>query len=152
MILRPDPGQDDASCQKRVSVWRDPRTLVGASDAGAHLDMMDSFSYATTMLARAVRERELLPLEEAISLLTDAPASLYDLPGGTGRIYGAAEGIEHVFVGGTELVAPGGVMTDALPGTVLRVRARYRAGQRRPCPSSTLTTVPVTHSDEGATR
>jgi N-acyl-D-aspartate/D-glutamate deacylase len=58
-------------------VWRDPRAIVGASDAGAHLDMIDSFSYCTTLLARTVRERPLLPIEEAIHLLTGAPAELY---------------------------------------------------------------------------
>ena len=152
VISFPDVGQDDASWEKRVSVWRDPRTLVGASDAGAHLDMIDSFSYATTLLARAVRERSLLPLEEAVQLLSDAPARLYglrdrgriqpgswadvvifdpasvgpgpistryDLPGGAGRIYGAAEGVEHVFVSGTEAVT-GHEFTDARPGHMLR--------------------------------
>jgi len=79
VISAPDKGQDDATWAKRVEVWRDPRTLVGASDAGAHLDMIDSFSYATTLLARTVRERALLPIEEAIPLLTDRPARLYGL-------------------------------------------------------------------------
>src|SRR6202034_4384038 len=79
IITGPDRGQDEVSWAKRVEVWRDPRTVVGASDAGAHLDMIDSFSYATTMLARAVRERSLLPIEEAVQLLTDRPARLYGL-------------------------------------------------------------------------
>jgi N-acyl-D-aspartate/D-glutamate deacylase len=79
VISKPDPGQDEASWEKRVSVWRDPRSLVGASDAGAHLDMIDSFSYATTLIARTVRERNLLAIEEAVQLLTDAPARLYGL-------------------------------------------------------------------------
>src|SRR5262249_44461701 len=59
--------------------WRDPRVLVGASDAGAHVDMIDSYSYATTLLARAVRERPLLAIEEAVKLLTADPADLYGL-------------------------------------------------------------------------
>lgn len=79
VIANPDRGQDDASWEKRVHVWRDPRVVVGASDAGAHLDMIDSFSYATTLLARAVRERSLLPIAEAVHLLTDRPARLYGL-------------------------------------------------------------------------
>ena len=53
--------------------------MVGASDAGAHLDMIDSFSFSTTLLGRAVRERGLLPIEEAMHYLTDAPARLYGL-------------------------------------------------------------------------
>jgi N-acyl-D-aspartate/D-glutamate deacylase len=152
VISAPDRGQDEASWAKRVEVWRDPRTLVGASDAGAHLDMIDSFSYATTLLARTVRERPLLPLEEAVSLLTDRPARLYglrdrgrvaegwwadlvlldpstvgpgalytryDLPAGAGRIYGEAEGIEHVIVNG-DVVVSGGEFTPARPGHLLR--------------------------------
>jgi N-acyl-D-aspartate/D-glutamate deacylase len=152
IISYPDRGQDDVSWSRRVEVWRDPRTVVGASDAGAHLDMIDSFSYATTLIARAVRERGLLPIEEAVRLLTGEPAELYgltgrgaiavgahadlvvfdpaaigpgpvstrfDLPGGAGRVYGAAEGIEHVFVAGVEVVS-GSAFTGETPGRVLR--------------------------------
>ena len=79
VIANQDRGQDDATWQRRVEVWRDPRAIVGASDAGAHLDMIDSFSYCTTMLARAVRERDMMPLEEAVHHLTARPASLYGL-------------------------------------------------------------------------
>jgi len=79
VIANQDRGQDDATWSRRVEVWRDHRAVVGASDAGAHLDMIDSFAYSTTLLARAVRERELLPMEEAVRYLTGAPAALYGL-------------------------------------------------------------------------
>jgi N-acyl-D-aspartate/D-glutamate deacylase len=79
VITLPDKGQDDASWEARVRAWRDPRTVVGASDAGAHLDMIDSFAFATTLLEQAVRRRRLLPLEEAVQHLTSAPAALYGL-------------------------------------------------------------------------
>jgi N-acyl-D-aspartate/D-glutamate deacylase len=85
VISAPDPGQDQTTWARRVAVWRDPRTVVGGSDAGAHLDMIDSFSYATTLLSRAVREHALLPLEEAVHLLTDRPARLYGIRG-RGRV------------------------------------------------------------------
>jgi hypothetical protein len=42
-----------------------------------------------------------------------------DLPGGAARLYGEAEGIEHVLVNGDEIVR-GGQFTDARPGRVLR--------------------------------
>lgn len=79
VIATQDRGQDDATWGRRVEVWRDHRAIVGASDAGAHLDMIDSFAYCTTLLARAVRERGLMPLEEAVYRLTGAPAELYGL-------------------------------------------------------------------------
>jgi N-acyl-D-aspartate/D-glutamate deacylase len=152
VIANQDRGQDRASWERRVEVWRDPRAIVGASDAGAHLDMIDSFSYCTTLLGKAHREHGLLPVEEAVHLLTGAPAALYglvdrgrltegawaditvfdpdrvgpapvytrfDLPGGAGRVYGEADGIEHVFVAGEEVVT-GRAMTEARPGRVLR--------------------------------
>jgi N-acyl-D-aspartate/D-glutamate deacylase len=79
VLANQDKGQDDASWARRVEVWRDPRAVVGASDAGAHVDMIDSFSYCTSMIEGAVRKRSLLPLEEAVHYLTDVPARLYGL-------------------------------------------------------------------------
>jgi N-acyl-D-aspartate/D-glutamate deacylase len=147
-----DRGQDDATWRRRVEVWRDHRAIVGASDAGAHLDMIDSFSFSTTLLAKAVREHELMPVEEAVHHLTGRPAQLYglrgrgrldtgaaadvvvfdpatvgpgavhtrfDLPGGAGRVYGGAVGIEHVLVNGVPCVR-GEELLDARPGTLLR--------------------------------
>jgi N-acyl-D-aspartate/D-glutamate deacylase len=81
VIASLDTGQNDESWEKRVEVWRDPRAIVGASDAGAHLDMIDSFSYATTLIARTTIDRSLLPLEEAVHYLTGSPAALYGLTG-----------------------------------------------------------------------
>jgi len=73
------PLDPDENWKARLEVWRDPRALIGASDAGAHLDMLATFNYSTILLAEAVRERKLLPLEEAVQLITDAPAKLYGL-------------------------------------------------------------------------
>jgi N-acyl-D-aspartate/D-glutamate deacylase len=72
-------GDDPASWQLRQQVWRDPRALIGASDAGAHLDMIDTFTATTALLGGAVRERGLLGLEEAIHHITDRPARLYGI-------------------------------------------------------------------------
>ena len=62
-----------------MKVWRDGRAVVGASDAGAHLDFLATFNYSTVLLGGPVRERGLMPIEEAINLLTDVPARLYGL-------------------------------------------------------------------------
>jgi N-acyl-D-aspartate/D-glutamate deacylase len=146
------PGDDDASWKCRGEVWRDPRTVIGASDAGAHLDMIDTFTCSTSLLATGVREKSLLSLEEAIHQLTTIPAQLYgirdrgvlaegawadvvvfdadrvgpgpvhtrsDLPGGAGRLYAEAEGIDRVMVNGIDVVNDGS-FEDARPGAILR--------------------------------
>ncbi len=150
--LRPPIPESEADWELRAKVWEDPRTVVGGSDAGAHLDMMCGAIYSTSMLGEGVRKRKLLSWESAIHELTDVPARLYglrgrgrveqgwfadlvvidperighlaertrdDLPGGAGRLYAEAEGIEHVLVNGTEVVR-GGQFTGATPGAVLR--------------------------------
>ncbi len=65
--------------EARVRVWRHPAAVIGASDAGAHLDMFVSANYTTTVLGEAVARRSLLSMEEAVHLLTRVPADLYGL-------------------------------------------------------------------------
>ena len=77
-------SDDDETWKMRAATWQDPRVVLGASDAGAHLDMIDTFNYTTTMLA-ACRDRGLLPIEHAVRLLTDTPARLYGM-NGRGRV------------------------------------------------------------------
>ncbi|HLN17844.1 MAG TPA: amidohydrolase family protein [Acidimicrobiales bacterium] len=77
--LRPPRGDADADWEARVKVWRDHRTVIGGSDAGAHVDMMCGAIYSTSMLEGAVRRRGLLSWEEAVQQLSDKPARLYGL-------------------------------------------------------------------------
>jgi N-acyl-D-aspartate/D-glutamate deacylase len=78
--LWPLPTDDDVDSWKlRVEVWRDERALVGGSDAGAHLDRMLGSGYPTGFLGEVVRARQLLPLEEAVHMMTGAPAALFGL-------------------------------------------------------------------------
>jgi N-acyl-D-aspartate/D-glutamate deacylase len=144
--------ETDEDWKARLEVWRDRRAVIGASDAGAHLDLLASFNYSTELLGKAVRQRKLLSLEEAIHLITDVQARLYgltgrgrvekggyadlvvldpntigshdvgmrfDLPGGAGRLYAEADGIDHVLVNGTAIVRDG-KLTAERNGTLLR--------------------------------
>jgi hypothetical protein len=63
----------------RADVLRDPRVIVGGSDAGAHVDMFVGATYTTSFLSDVVRDRSLVALEEAVRLITDRPARLYGL-------------------------------------------------------------------------
>jgi N-acyl-D-aspartate/D-glutamate deacylase len=67
-------GNDQAGYALRGQVWRDDRTLIGASDAGAHIDMIDTFAFSTTVLEKGVRENGVMSLEEAVYQMTDRPA------------------------------------------------------------------------------
>lgn len=75
----PPTGVDERSWARRGELWRDPRCLISASDAGAHLDMLESFNFTTRLLEEGVRRRKLLSLEEAVHRLTQVPARLYGL-------------------------------------------------------------------------
>lgn len=119
VIANQDRGQDRETWDKRVQVWRDHRAVVGASDAGAHLDMIDSYAFSTTMLARAVREHGLMPIEEAVYHLTDRPARLYGLKN-RGRI--AAGWAADITVFDPSTIGPGPAeMRFDLPGGAGRV-------------------------------
>jgi N-acyl-D-aspartate/D-glutamate deacylase len=83
--LAPSLGRSDQGWKVRVAVWRDPRVMLGGSDAGAHVDLMCHANYPTVVLGEAVRQRRLLPLEEAIEMMTGRPARHYGLSG-RGRI------------------------------------------------------------------
>lgn len=79
-VLWPDPpDDDDASWKLRLQAWENPHTLLGGSDAGAHLDRMCGAPYTTDFLADCLRGRKLWPLERAVQALTDRPARLFGL-------------------------------------------------------------------------
>ena len=70
---RPDDDEDWAARVKVLARRRAPSSA--RRDAGAHLDFLATFNYSTALLGKAVRERRLLPIEEAIHLLTDVPGA-----------------------------------------------------------------------------
>jgi N-acyl-D-aspartate/D-glutamate deacylase len=72
-------GDDVETWELRGQLWRDDRTVIGASDAGAHLDMIDTFAQTTQVLGNGVRKHGVIELEAAIHQLTQVPAALYGL-------------------------------------------------------------------------
>jgi N-acyl-D-aspartate/D-glutamate deacylase len=145
-------GHDHKAYELRGRLWADDRTMIGASDAGAHLDLIDTFAFSTSLLQQGVREHGVITLEEAVHQITDRPARYYgliergriargnhadlvvfdaetvgrgpsyyryDVPGNQFRIYADAQGVDHVFVNGVQIVRNGG-HTGATPGKVLR--------------------------------
>jgi len=145
-------GHDRKAYELRGKLWHDDRTLIGASDAGAHLDLIDSFAFSTSLLEKGVREHGVITLEEAVHRITDRPATYFglidrgrialgnhadlvifdaekvgrgpsyyrhDVPGDEFRIYADAQGIDHVFVNGVQIVK-NAEHTGATPGKVLR--------------------------------
>ena len=62
-----------------AQIIRNPLTLVGISDAGAHTDRLSGSYFSTYLLTHWVRDTGFLSLDEAIRSLTLIPASLYSL-------------------------------------------------------------------------
>lgn len=60
----------------RAALIEDSRTVVGASDAGAHLDMIDSAMFTTRFLANVVRKYKAMTIEQAVRHVTIEPAKL----------------------------------------------------------------------------
>ena len=79
------PDGDDASWELRRQTWADDRSLLGGSDAGAHLDRMCGAPFPTRFLGDTIRGRKLVSVERAVQLMTDDPARLFGLTG-RGRI------------------------------------------------------------------
>jgi N-acyl-D-aspartate/D-glutamate deacylase len=78
-FMPPAVGGDTALWKVRGQLWQDDRTVIGASDAGAHLDMIDTFAFSTQVLGNGVREYRAIGLEQAVHQLTQVPAELFGL-------------------------------------------------------------------------
>jgi N-acyl-D-aspartate/D-glutamate deacylase len=79
-ILWPMPPDNDPDTWSlRREVWGDDRAMLGGSDAGAHLDRMCGAPYTTRFVGDMIRGRQLVSVEEAVRLITDAPAQLFGL-------------------------------------------------------------------------
>ncbi|HUA34520.1 MAG TPA: amidohydrolase family protein [Candidatus Binataceae bacterium] len=57
----------------------DPRTMIGLSDGGAHVDMLCDAGYTTYLLGNWVRNREAVTLEFAVKRITSEPANFFGI-------------------------------------------------------------------------
>lgn len=78
-LYSPVRGDDDETWQLRAELWADERTMVGGTDAGAHLDLLTTFNATTVMLKSAVIDRDLVSWEQAVHYISDAPAQMYGI-------------------------------------------------------------------------
>jgi N-acyl-D-aspartate/D-glutamate deacylase len=79
-VFTPNNNSDNAETfALRGKVYVDDRTLIGASDAGAHLDLIDTFAFSTGLLQQGVREFGVISLEEAVHQITGRQASYFGL-------------------------------------------------------------------------
>ncbi|MGW5275876.1 N-acyl-D-amino-acid deacylase family protein [Streptomyces sp. NPDC004044] len=79
-VLWPMPTDNDPDTWAlRQRTWQHEDVLLGGSDAGAHLDRMCGAPYTTRFLGDCLRGRKLVPLEQAVKMLSDDPAQLFGL-------------------------------------------------------------------------
>jgi N-acyl-D-aspartate/D-glutamate deacylase len=63
-----------------AAIFRSPYVMLGQSDAGAHVASANpGFGYGTFLLSYWVRQRRIMPMEEAIRKLTFMPASIFGI-------------------------------------------------------------------------
>jgi N-acyl-D-amino-acid deacylase len=63
------------------SLLSDPRTMIGLSDGGAHVDAHCEAGYPTYMIGHWVRKKQLFSLERAVQLMTSNPADIFGVVG-----------------------------------------------------------------------
>ncbi|HEY1739956.1 MAG TPA: amidohydrolase family protein [Acidimicrobiia bacterium] len=119
--LVPSLGATRDGWVERARIWRDPRVMLGGSDAGAHVDLMCHANYPTVVLGHAVRDLGVIEIEEAVHLMADRPARLLGLRD-RGRI-------EPGFVADLVVLDPGRVASEParllhdMPGGAERLHA-----------------------------
>ncbi len=69
----------DINEERVARKFSDPRTLIGISDGGAHVDMLCNAGYPSYLLGTFVREKQTLSLEHAVKRITSEPAQFFGL-------------------------------------------------------------------------
>lgn len=75
-------GYDDGNLDAIKALLTNPNTILGASDGGAHVNVMCDASYPSFVLQHFVRDRtrgEKISLETAIQVMSSKPARVYGL-------------------------------------------------------------------------
>ena len=93
--------------------------MIGGSDAGAYLDRMCGAPYTTRFVGDMLRGRQLVPIEDAIRMITADPARLFGLRD-RGVIEVGARADLVVFDPATIGAAPATLVAD-LPGGSARL-------------------------------
>ncbi len=62
-----------------AELLRDPNTIIGLSDAGAHASQLCDACFSTFLLEHWVRDKKVLTLEEAVYMLTSQVANAFGL-------------------------------------------------------------------------
>jgi N-acyl-D-aspartate/D-glutamate deacylase len=70
---------DDWTAGARLDVLKDPRVVLGASDAGAHGEMMVGADFPTRCIGELVRDKGIFTVEEMVHQFSDVTARLYGL-------------------------------------------------------------------------
>jgi N-acyl-D-aspartate/D-glutamate deacylase len=99
---------------------RDPRTMVGLSDGGAHVDMLCDAGYATYLLGTWVREKQAMTLEHAVKRITSEPADYFGIKG-RGRLSPGFAADVAIFDYNTVGSSKRGEMRNDLPGSGRRL-------------------------------
>ena len=93
----------------------DPRTMLGLSDGGAHVDSLCDAGYCTYLLGTWVRDNEVMTLERAVQRITTEPAALFGITQ-RGRIAPGLAADFAIFDMTTIGSDKTGIMRNDLPG------------------------------------
>ena len=111
-----------------AQILSSPYTVIGLSDAGAHVVFDAGYGFCTRFLGFWVRDKQIMSLEDAVRKLTFHSATVFGLHGRgllRPRLIQQSSGIHDSIVNGTVLV-DNNEHTGPYPGQMLRTPA-YRA-------------------------
>jgi N-acyl-D-aspartate/D-glutamate deacylase len=69
----------DIDEKRVVRKFSDPRTMIGISDGGAHVDMLCNAGYPTYLLGYFARGKQAITLEHAVKRITSEPARFFGM-------------------------------------------------------------------------